>query len=164
MFIGPLPPALRHIRDDGRKNEEIIAALVAHDVQILQKHVFLWNPEPIPPLGTEYPFLAVMAREVPEGSRASAEQLFTAVTHVRGDLKKPSLRSLLFLQEWMTRERLYADIVGLNEPVLNAGSGNLVLICLSWEEEEGISCIAAVDANHDPAHDDEMLLFLGPGA
>lgn len=164
MFIGPLPPALMHIRDDGRKNEEIIAALEAYDVQILQKYVFVGNPEPIPPLGTEYPFLAVMAGEVPEGSRASAEQLFTAVTHIRGDVKKPSLRSLLLLQERMTRERLHADIVGMNEPVLNTDSGNLVLICLSREDEEGMSCIATVDANHDPVHDDEMLLFLGPGA
>ena len=64
----------------------------------------------------------------------------------------------------MTRERLYADIVGMNEPVLNTDSGNLVLICLSRGDEESMSCIAAVDANHDPAHEDEMLLFLGPGA
>jgi len=161
MFIGPLPPALRRIRDDGRKNEEIIAALEAHDVQILQKHLFVGNPEHIPPSGIEYPFLAVMAGEVPEG--ASAEQLFTVVTRVHGDHKKPSLRSLLLLQERMTRERLYADIVGMNEPVLDTNSGNLVLICLSREDEESMSCIAAVDANHNPAHEAEMLLFLGPG-
>jgi len=47
MFIGLLPSALRNIRDDGRKIEEIIAALEAHDVQILQKHVFVANSEPI---------------------------------------------------------------------------------------------------------------------
>ncbi len=164
MFIGPLPQLLRNIQDDSRTNEEIIAALEADDVAVFHKDIFARDKEPIPPPGTVYPFLGIACSEISKDLRASgAERIFAAVTQEHGNVRKPSLRSSLLLMERMTRERLYADIVVMNEPVLSQ-KGNPVLICLGREDEDGQSWVAAVGTGYDFPHDSELVLILAPRA
>lgn len=117
MYIGPLPDVLRNIQDNGRSNKEIFATLEADDVAVFCKDLFARDTEPVPPPGTVYQFLGVSCKELPKDIRESgAERIFVAVTQEHGDLRKPSLRSALLLMERMSQERIFADIVIMNEP------------------------------------------------
>ena len=163
MYIGPLPAALRDIQEDGRTNQEIVSALEAGNVAIFHKGLFKQDAAPIPTPGTPYNFLATVGSELPWEIRASAEMIFeVAQAQQDGKLGKPSLRSTLLLMERMTRERLYADIVFLNEPILNPESGNRVLISMGREHEDGVTWITAVLANYIFDFDSQVIIFLGP--
>jgi hypothetical protein len=164
MYIGPLPLALRNIEDDGRSAQDIIAALESKNVAVFPKDLFIGNAEPIPSTRIVYNFLATVSGGLPRKLRSSVEDVFEAANRQHGNLRKPSLRSALLLMERMTRERLFADIVVINEPILNSDSGNPILLSLGREDEEGQSWIAAVSANYTFDDDSEVVLFLGPAS
>jgi len=160
MFIGPLPEVLRNIQEDGRSNEEIIAALEVGYVSVFHKDIFTRDTELLPPAATVYQFLGVSCRELPKDlRRLGAERIFAAVTQEHGNLEKPSLRSALLLMERMAQKHLWADIVVMNEAV-PCHDGSPVLICLGHEDEEGVPWVAAVGTDYDFPHDSELLLFL----
>lgn len=164
MYIGPLPFALRNIEDDGRSAQEIIATLESKNVAVFPKDLLIGKAEPIPSTRTVYNFLATVGGELPRNLRSSVEEVFEAAYQQHGNLRKPSLRSALLLMERMTRERLFADILVINEPILNGDGGNPILLYLGREDEEGQSWIAAVTANYTFDNDREVILFLGPAS
>lgn len=164
MFIGQLPKALRNIRDDGRTNDELIASLEAQCVAVFHKDLLAGEADPIPPPGTVYPFLGVSCRELSKDLRGlGAERILAAITQEHGEVRKPSLRSLLFLMERMSRKGLYADIVVMNEPV-PCHEGTPVLISLGHADEEGQPWVAAVGVDYTFPHDRELILVLAPPA
>ncbi len=157
MHIGPLPLALRAIRDDGRSNRELLNALEKKHVALLVRHLFERDSEPIPQPGTEYNFLAMVAGELPFEARAAANWAFDVAVNAHGGLQKPSLRSALFLMERMAHERLWADVFVMSEAI--ADHGDPVFVTMGYEHDDGVPWIASVSANHVFTSDSEVILF-----
>ena len=164
MHIGPLPAAFRDIRDDGRTNQEIIAALETHHVAVFIKHLLNDDNHPVPPPGTPYHFLATVGCELPQDTRASVHLAYYAAARQNGSVRRASPRSALLLMERMVRERYFADVFVMHEPIRDPRDGRLVFLGMGYEDEERVPWVAAVADNHVFKFDNEVILFLGPDA
>jgi hypothetical protein len=160
-MLEPLPKVLRDIEDDGRRTKDIIAALETANVAVFHKDIFARCDELTPPPGTVYQFLGALCRELPKDIRSSADQIFATAAREYGSLRKPPLRSALLLMERMTQQRLYAEIIVMND-VVTCHDGSEVLIALGREDADGQSWVAAVGTDYDFPHDTELVLFLAP--
>lgn len=160
MHIGPLPPALQAIRDDGRSNRELLDALEMRHVALFARHLFERGSELIPQPGTQYNFLATVAGELPFEARTNASRAFEVAANTHGCLLKPSLRSALFLMERMARERLWADIFVMRDAIDD--HGDPVFVTMGYEHDDGVPWIASIPANHAFSSDCEVILLLAP--
>jgi hypothetical protein len=158
MKLEPLPQELQNIEDDGRTNQEIIDGFEARGIAVFDKQIFGAEKSQAPSEGAAYRFLAVLSDELPKTAKLSADQVFAAVGERHAGVKRAPLRAALLLQERMTRERLYADTVVMNEPVVTE-DGKLGLVILSREDDEGTSWIGIVDEEFISTHN-VLLVFL----
>lgn len=135
----PMPAIFNNIPGDDRTNEEIISGLEAMNVWVPSyvRKVIADANESVPPVGTVYRLSVVCGDDLPLDRRSGTEQIFAAVSESER-VGRPPLRAALLLQERLFRERLWANIVVMNEPVDDC--------VLALSREDGQSYILAFNA------------------